>query len=291
VRISGDGIALHDTRQADGSVEATYLNAGTNPPKGVVVTYYLKGKADGPVTLTFMDSKGEVIKKFSSEGSEGFGSRVGTAAGTNQFAWNMTYPNARQLPRGDWAGVEWANARPALVVPGGYKVRLRVGGQDYEQNFVIKEDPRIQATQQDLEAQFDLMMKIDAEIDTVTDTVHQIQKARDQVTEVEKQAQGRAEVEAAAEKLDSGLYGIESNLVRMIDPAHPAIAHPKTVNLRLAELTTVVEGADAAPTKQSYDVLDLLSSQETDAQNQLKPMLEQQLSALLKIAGGSGAAQ
>jgi hypothetical protein len=118
VRISGDGIALHNTRQADGSVEATYLNAGTNPPKGVVVTYYLKGNADGPVRLTFMDSKGKVIQNFSSEQSEGFGSRVGTAAGTNQFVWNMTYPNARQLPRGDWSGIEWANARFGSALAG-----------------------------------------------------------------------------------------------------------------------------------------------------------------------------
>ena len=74
-----------------------------------------------------------------------------------------------------------------------------------------------------------------------------------------KQAQGRPGVQEAATKLDAALAGVEGNLVRMINPAHPMIVPPKTLNLRLAELTTVVESADAVPTKQSYDVFDLLS--------------------------------
>ena len=63
--------------------------------------------------------------------------------------------------------------------------------------------------------------------------------------------------------------------MRMIDPAHPMYMPPKTVNLRLQELTTVVESADAAPTKQSYEVFNLLSSQTTDAVSRLKPLLDE----------------
>jgi photosystem II stability/assembly factor-like uncharacterized protein len=290
VRISGVGIALHQTRQADGSIEPTYLNAGTNPPKGVVVSYYLKQKPDGPVTLAFMDAKGQGIQQFSSEEGVRLGTRVKIAPGTNQFVWDMAYPDAKELSRGDFSGIEWANARSPMAVPGTYKVRLSVGGQNYEQSFVIREDPRVDATQQDLQAQFDLMMKIQAEINTVTDTVHQIDEAREQVVAVAKQAHGRSDVESAAAKLSTALYGVESDLVRMIDPAHPMFVHPKTVNLRLAELTTVVEGSDAVPTRQSYDVFDLLSSQTADAQKHLKPILGDQLPALLKMAGGGATA-
>jgi photosystem II stability/assembly factor-like uncharacterized protein len=289
VRISGTGIALHDTRQADGSVEPTYLNAGTNPPKGVVVTYYLKQKPEGAATLTFLDNGGRVIRQFTSAKGESSRTRVPTAPGTNQFVWDMTYPNARQLPRGDFAGVEWANAKAPVAVPGSYKVRLTAGGQSYEQSFAIREDPQVTASQQDLQAQFDLMMKIDAEIDQVTDTVHQIDKAREQLAALAKQ--GRPEVATAAAKLAAALYGVESGLVRMIDPAHPMFIHPKTSNLRLAELTTVVESSDAVPTAQSYQVLDVLSSEVTAAQKLLKPMLEEQLPALLKTAGSSSAPQ
>ncbi|HEX5460189.1 MAG TPA: hypothetical protein VFX20_09475 [Steroidobacteraceae bacterium] len=285
VRILEDGIALHETRQADGSVAATYLNAGSNPPKGVVVTYYLKQKPNGPVTLTFMDSQGKTIQQFSGTSSERFGPQVSAAPGTNRFVWDMIYPNARQLSQADFAAEERGDARAAVAVPGTYKVRLSVGGEEYQRSFVIREDPRVHVTQQDLQAQFDLMMKLDAEIDKVTDTVHRIQNARAQVAAVKKQAQGHPRVAAAADKLDAALKGVESNLVRMVDPAHPMYMHPKTVNMRLQELTTVVESADAAPTSQSYDVFNLLSGQTTDALKALKPMLDEQLPALLKMAG------
>lgn len=287
VRISGDGIALHSTRQADGSMEDTYLNAGTNPPKGVVVTYYLKHKPDGPVTLTFMDAKGKVIKQFSGNASKRFGPNPSAEPGTNRFVWDMTYPNARMLPQGVWAQEAQDHAHAAVAVPGTYKVRLSVGGKNYERSFVIRLDPRVHVPQQDLEAQFNMMMKLDSEIDKVTDTVHRIQKARREVAAAKKQAQGHRDTEATADKLDATLYGIESKLMRMINPAHPMFVPPKTVNMRLASLTSVVQSADAAPTRQDYEVFNLLSGQTTDALKQLKPILEKQLPALLKRAGKS----
>jgi hypothetical protein len=285
VRILGDDAALHQTRQADGSVAATYLNAGSNPPKGVVVTYYLEQKADGPVTLTFIDSQGHVIQQFSSDSSDRSAAQVPTESGTNQFVWDMNYPNAKQLPQAVYAEEERGDARAAVAVPGTYKVRLSVGGQSYDRDFVIQEDPRVNVTQQDLQAQFDLLMRIDAEINKVTDTVHQIQKARDQVAAMKKDTPGRRAVQSAADKLDAALAGVEGDLVRMINPAHPMYMPPKTVNIRLQELTTVVASADAAPTKQSYEVFDLLSSQTAQALSRLQPLLDEQLPALLKKAG------
>ena len=287
LRVSGDGIALHETQEADGTMTATYLNAGMNPPRGVVVTYYLKQKPEGPVTLTFLDARGQEIEHFSS-GQQG-GPRVPAAAGTNRFVWNMDYPNARQLPRDGFAAVEWENARAPLAVPGTYRVRLSADGQNSEQNFVIREDPRVDVSQQDLQAQFDLMLKIRDEINTVTDTVNQIRKVREQVDAAAKQSQGRPGVQEAATKLDGALAGVEGELVRMINPVDPMMVHPKTLNIRLAALTTVVESADAVPTKQSYDVFDHLTGQVNDELNQLKPILAEQVSAFLKMAGSSAA--
>ena len=287
LRVLGDGIALHETREADGTMATTYLNAGMNPPKGVVVTYYLKQKPEGPVTLTFLDSKGQAIKQFTAGGDPERGPRVPAAPGTNRFVWDMNYPNARQLPRGAFAAIEWANARAPVAVPGPYKVRLSVGGQDYERNFVIRKDPRVNASQQDLQAQFDLMIKIRDEVDTVTDTVGQIHRVRDQVDVVGKQAQGQPDVQEAAMKLVAALTEVESNLTRLIDPTDPMMVHPKTLNIRLAALMSVVESADAVPTKQSYDVFDHLSGQVNDMLNRLKPIIQQQLPAFLKMAGSS----
>jgi photosystem II stability/assembly factor-like uncharacterized protein len=289
LRISGDGIALHATQQGDGTMAAAYVNAGMNPPKGVVVDYYLKQKPDAQATLSFLDSEGRVIKQFSSESGQGHGPAVSTAPGTNRFVWDMTYPGPREIPVGEFLPLEWAHARAPIAVPGIYKVRLSVGGQDYQQSFEIKEDPRIKTSQQDLQAQFDLMIKLRDEITAVTDCVDRIHKIREQVKTAAQQAQDRPGVQEAAEKLDGTLTGIEGHLVRIINHADTMMVPPKTVNIRLAALTTVVESADSAPTKQSYDVFTYLSGQANDAQSQLKTVEQQQLSEFLKMAGSSTA--
>ncbi|HVC92060.1 MAG TPA: hypothetical protein VND64_00125 [Pirellulales bacterium] len=289
LRISGDGIALHETKQGDETMGATYLNAGTNPPKGIVVTYYVKQKPDGPVTLTFMDSKGQVIKQFSSEAGGRLGPRVETAAGTDEFVWDMTYPSPREVPVGPFLPLEWARARAPIAVPGTYKVRLSVGGQNYEQSFEIRKDPRIKATQQDLQAQFDLMIKINDEVTVVTDGVDRIHQIRRQVDAAVSQVQGRAAVTEAAKQLDDTLTGIEGHLTRLINPTDSMMVPPKTLNIRLAELTTVVESADAAPTQQSYDVFKYLSGQANNELVQLKAVEQQQLPSFLKLAGSSAA--
>ena len=51
----------------------------------------------------------------------------------------------------------------------------------------------------------------------------------------------------------------------------------------------MVERADSAPTKQSYDVFTYLSGQANDAQTQLKTVEQQQLPEFLKMAGSSTA--
>jgi hypothetical protein len=198
----------------------------------------------------------------------------------------MNYPGPREIPVGEFLPLEWARARAPVAVPGTYKVRLSVGGQDYEQSFEIRKDPRVKASQQDLQAQFDLMVKLGNEITAVTDGVDKIHKIREQVQAAAKQAQGRTDVQEAAEKLDGTLTGIEGHLTRLINHADTMMVPPKTLNIRLAALTTVVESADSAPTKQSYDVFSYLSGQANDELNQLETV-EEQLPAFLKMAGSS----
>ncbi len=284
LRISGDGIGMHETLQADGTIAPTYVNAGMNPSKGVLVTYYLKQKPEGPVTLTFLDSTGHTIKQFASGGRQERGARVTTAAGTNSFVWDMNYPGPHEIPVGEFLPLEWARARAPVAIPGMYKVRLNVDGKDYEQSFEIRKDPRTQTTQQELQAQFDLMVKLREEITAVTDAVERIHKDRAQAAAAAKQTQDGG-VRDAATKLDGSLTEIEGRLVRLINHANPMMLPPKTLNIRLAALSTVVQSADSAPTKQSYEVFAYLSGQVSDDLKQLTTIEQDKLATLLKSAG------
>ena len=70
------------------------MDAGENPPDGVITTYYLQGAPQQEVTLTYLDADENVIKVFSSTRPEGADSEpteplIPARAGVNRFQWNL----------------------------------------------------------------------------------------------------------------------------------------------------------------------------------------------------------
>ncbi|MGH2598534.1 MAG: WD40/YVTN/BNR-like repeat-containing protein, partial [Dehalococcoidia bacterium] len=139
-----------EQKKPDGDVERIFIDAGTNPPNGVIVNYYLKERPAGEVKLEFFDRDGNLVKTFTSkadeveqpaadevepgvEGEEGSEAeepaataaetdkRASKEAGLNRFVWNMRYPDAEKV-EGD-ATTEQSVAGPAAA-PGDYRVRL-----------------------------------------------------------------------------------------------------------------------------------------------------------------------
>ena len=268
LRISGDGIAFQPSK-------GIYVNAGSNPPGGVVLTYYLKQKPEGDVSLTFLDAKGQAIRNYD---------RIPAAAGTNRFAWDMTYPGAREIPAAPFLPLEWARAVPPTAPPGKYKARLHVGSQDYEQPFEIRKDPRVSASQRDLEAQFALMIQLRDKISEVTDAINEIRKVRAEVEQAAKRIEGRSGAQSTAEtaaKLKQQLLSIEGVLTRQMGP-NPMMLPPKTINIKLAQLTVFVGSADEAPPRQAYDVFEDLSSRAAAQLAQLKELERRNIPELMK---------
>jgi photosystem II stability/assembly factor-like uncharacterized protein len=283
LRIGSDSIAIEEVRRPDGRTIRNVLNGGQSPTPGIWVSYYLKEKPEGEVSLTFLDGRNQVIRTYGSGAMGERGPRVSTRQGANRFTWDMTYPNARELAPGIYTGVEWARTVPATAPPGSYKVQLRVGGQLYEQPFEIRKDPRIKASQPDLEAQFALTIRIRDRISEVTDAVNELRKARSEVERAEKSAAGRADVQGTAVRVKVRLHAIEGALTRLPGPS-PMRSPPKALNLRLAALTSVVQSADEAPTRQTYEVFDSLSERVATQLTQLKEVLRRDVPDFLKMA-------
>ena len=279
VQISGGGIGLHESRGADGSARRSYLNAGDNPPSGVVVTYYLKEKPTDEISLTILDAKNQVIRKFG----------VTAAQGTNRFIWDMTYPGAREIPAAPFLPLEWAHAASPVAPPGMYTARLHAGGQDYDRPFAIRKDPRVEATQQDLEAQFAFMLQIRDKVSQVTDAVTEIRGVRARVEDAAKRIAAGSGVEQtrqAAAKLRAQLLEIEGTLTRLLGP-NPMRLPPKTLNIKLASLTAVVQSADEAPPRQAYEVFEDLSGRVAAQLSALKALEDHAVPDLLKMVGGN----
>ena len=247
-------------QDAEGRSVRKFADAGDNPPSGVVVCYYLKEKPDGEVTLTFFDSDGEVIKSFSSGSDDG--PEVTADAGANSFIWNMRYPDARKvegeaMPQTGRAAVSLTGP---VAAPGAYRVRLEAGGQVLEQDFEIAKDAGVQSSDEDLQAQFDLLIAIRDKISETHDSVSRLRSIRDQVAGWKSRAEGRSGAEPvldAAEQIEEKLTAVEEVL---FNSGGETRAMATKLNGKLASLTAVVSSADWVPTQQSHGVFEDVSA-------------------------------
>ena len=78
--------ALRRLRGGRGWTQTGPGDAARNPPRGVVIEYYLEQASTSEVMLTIEDAKGGIIRQFSS-GSEA-GPSPSNSAGTSRFLWD-----------------------------------------------------------------------------------------------------------------------------------------------------------------------------------------------------------
>ena len=315
--------AFKQEEKPDGRKETRLLDAGKNLPSGVIISYLLPRKPEEEITLAILDESGNEVRSFSSKkDKEGDVAGTGTAPaesesittetarqeaaegsevvvdpeadveeqepfipkneGLNRFVWNFRYENATKIPGDKFA--EFTTAGPA-VPPGRYEVRLTVGEDVFTQSFQILKDPRVNATQQDFERQFDLAMKIRNAVSRMNDAIIEIRDVRDQLEGWQKRLsriEGSSEARTTARRLCERLTVVEEELMNTKATGrtgYPPPNVPTRLNQKLAMLGAYVASADAAPTRQEEDVFTELE-QLIDAQlRTLRELLSTDLEA------------
>ena len=175
-------------------------NAGTNPPNGVVFHYLLAEEPDAElaIEMEILDEDGDSIQTFKrkpapdekkdeeDEGGEGDADEdtrlLEAEAGLNRFVWNLRYPAAKKFKR----MVLWNRFLDGpRAVPGTYRARLTVGEETREVSFRVMADPRVSATQEDFQAQFDFLIGVRDKVSEAHETVSAIRELKKQLTELE----------------------------------------------------------------------------------------------------------
>ena len=238
---------FYENQSSTGEMLYTYLTAGTNPPRGVSVTYVLNEIPKEEVKLIFQDSSGDIIEQFSSR--DGRGQRVPTEPGMNRFIWNMRYPDAEGP----------TSMEGPIAPPGDYRVQLTIGDTIYSEPFQIVKDPRIAASQEDLQSQFDLLIMVRDTIQETNTAVTQVREVRRRIEEWEISSLQTAEFSAAASSIKDNLSSIEKEIVPILGP-NPQKPPPTRLGPKLASLSEVIASADYQPTRQSFEVFHLLSA-------------------------------
>ena len=265
IRYRGPGFTLPAT-----------VPVGANPPTGVIIDYFLKSapKEKEELTLEILDTKGGVLRKYSSkksaEGGSGVeeefgitrtGESLPTEAGLNRFVWNMRSEVPASVPgAASWGG------RPTgpLAVPGTYQIKLTAGGKSYTTTAEIQADPRLHVTQAELEKQRELAMRIRDRVNAAHEAVNQMRSVRGQLDALKKRLgadQGAKPVLEAADALKKKMDAVEEKIIQPKSKSgEDPLNYPIQVNDQLMALQGTVESADTAPTTQSYVVYDELNA-------------------------------
>ena len=282
---TGSAAAYTETTGPGGEVARKFLDAGQNPPEGVIVSYYLKQKPEDAANLSFLDSNGQVIKTFTSLPPEDEASdaaaepRVRAEAGMNRFVWDMRYPSARKVP-GDKTTEDKVTG--PVAPPGTYQVRLTVGDDSQTEAFDIVKDHRVAATQEDFEAQFQMLIKVRDRVSETNGSIIKIRSIRGQVDEWVRRTEGQTSAEPvsqAAGALKDKLSVIESELIQVdYKGARDRFHLPSKLNAKLVEVMDLVANADFAPPKQAYDVFDYVVSRIDPQLQRLQEVVDKDVS-------------
>lgn len=184
-------------------------DSGQNPPFGATVFFSVPQSYNGstPVTLTFSDARGRVIRTFNmhlkhkgealtAEKRETMSPAQIKAAmeeeataispGMNRFQWDLRYPDATDVTGfyvPSAAGGENDFPIGPQVVPGTYRVTLRYAGKAETKPFMIALDPNLHPASGALAARFGLQMQIRDTLDAMDRALNAAIAARNRMPE------------------------------------------------------------------------------------------------------------
>ncbi len=255
--------AFDQIKTPDGQIKRTWLDAGTNPPDGVVVSYVLPEAAEGDLALTFRDASGAELRTFKSkkkdEGPETVADKkdeddepkAPAKAGLNRFVWDMRGTPAQKIASGD--GHKDVDRAAPRVPPGRYRAELTVGGRTLGAEFGVLPDPRATTTQAEYEAQYALLRRLHGLLDHSHGAVNQVRAVREQVDawikRTEKHVAG-AQIAEAGKRLIARLAAAEEHLIQVkAKGSQDTLNFPTMLNAKLSFLAALAGASESGPTR------------------------------------------
>ncbi len=256
---------------------------GQNPPAGAIVDFYLAEVSDTvTVSLEFLNGNGDVVRAFSTEKDEDVAdssSVLKVKAGHNRFAWNLRHEAVKGIP-----GVYvWGSSRGQRVVPGTYQVRLTVGDVALTRALDVLKDPRVDATRQGFQEQYDLMTALSLDMLAIHEGALSVRDVRDQIealVERVEDSDGADTIVSSGKALVERLNAMEDSLIqkRTVD-GQTVLNAPSRLSLKYAVLRGHVDGAEGQVTTGARQLYDDLSAIWTRLRADLEVLLGEELDA------------
>jgi photosystem II stability/assembly factor-like uncharacterized protein len=268
-------------------------NAGENPPRGANISYWLKNKPKGDITIEILDAHGRVVRTLSSKVRELTGrhedeeepkAELKVDPGIQRAVWDFEWQGARLIKN---ARIDNGNpSEGPVVAPGVYEARLTVDGQQETAKFAVKIDPRVKIPQTELETEQAFGLQVRDAITRLVDGVNRLRSVRDQLAaraDVLQSDPRAATLVKDCRALVDKLTALES---RMHNPkaevTYDILAQKGGAKLysRLSPLLAFATEGDGSPTQGMREVFAAQQKELEALEAELSQVLEKDLGAI-----------
>jgi photosystem II stability/assembly factor-like uncharacterized protein len=216
--------------------------------------------------------------------------RVANKAGMNTFVWNFRYPEPTSFD----GMILWAaGVQGPLAPPGKYVAKLSVGGEVLTRTFELKKDPRLNATQAELEEQFRVAMAVRDRFSDANDAVRGVRGVRTQMADRAPKLRGADSslFDGIRQRFSTRMGGVEGEVYQVKNQSsQDPLNFPIKLNNKIGALAGVVGSADGKPTAQSYQVFEILSDSLENAITTLRVIVDDELPKVNEILKRNGLA-
>jgi photosystem II stability/assembly factor-like uncharacterized protein len=287
-------IRLHYPEEID-----AHQAAGTNPPPGAIIDYYLKDAPKGDVTLDILDAQGKPLRHLSSKEKEGESQPpewpdqieapkvIPAKAGMNRFAWDLRYDDPVQTTGAFYYG---SGPRGPLALPGKYQVRLTANGTTQTAPLEIAIDPRIKGAEAGMRKSFELSVRVTERFSQLHRAINEIRETKAQIDSLHKRFADNERLKpalSAADEMEKKMSAIEEKLIQVnMKSSEGNLVYPNQLNEEFYTFSRVIE-VDAAPTEPQQEVFAMLDKrleQQLQSWSQIKSEELPKINQLIKQA-------
>jgi photosystem II stability/assembly factor-like uncharacterized protein len=248
-------------------------NSSANPPKGVVINFWLRDEITDSTkaTLSILNPAGKLIRHFVAHTKE---NELSLKKGFNQFVWDLKYPEAEKID-----GLILWNGVPGSIIaaPGNYTVKFQFNKDTLLVPFTVLADPNYKCSQADYEAQLNFLIQVRDKFNQTMVAIRQIRQARQQISEFITR-QGKtcpATLKTMADSLSKRLTAIEELLHQTkAKSGQDVLNYPIRLDDKLAGVFDMANSGNMAPPQQARTVYEELAGQVNKALADLHTVLD-----------------
>jgi photosystem II stability/assembly factor-like uncharacterized protein len=259
----------------------TLVNAGMNPPNGVVIKYFLKNIDDSTkLWVTVMDKNKKTIKTFSNSSRE---NKIEIDKGMNRFEWDMNYPEAERVE----GLILWNGfIGGPKAAPGNYFVKFKLGNDSADVPFTILADPNYKTSQADFEEQFNFLITLRDKSSEIMKSIKNIREVRQQMSDFSARV-GRSlpkEVKQQIDTINKQMTAVEEALHQTrAKSGQDVLNYPIRLDDKLSSIYGAASAGQSGLSKQSKDAYAELVVKIDEQLNKLKKIMNEDVTRLNQL--------